>query len=271
LTGFSDRLRLRHRLWWQAQLDWRRPPTWVLAVHGQRDLHTLRRHDDPDAAWRCCDHWPRKLLNKWNARQFAIRHDVAVPSLYAFVGRGRRVGPAPARHVIRPLIGSNKEGVQVIIDGQDVLRDRPPVPARGPCLVEEFIPGEDLFPLEYKCHVFGARVGAIQVFERRAGRAFEPFERFYGPDWSDFPVDMGISNGAGEWRPPPPFLGELLELCARLGPAVGTYMRIDFFGGPSGPVFNEFSSTPSIKELPFTPYCDELFGQMWDDAFAGAT
>jgi hypothetical protein len=59
----------------------------------------------------------------------------------------------------------------------------------------------------------------------------------------------------------------MLGMAMRLSEAIGTYMRIDFFDGAAGAVFNEFSSTPQVQTLPYTRHCDEMFGALWQQRF----
>lgn len=171
-------------------------------------------------------------------------------------------------------------------DGRDLLTEQPLAPsavqahlaggrghAAGPYLVEQFIEREDgsgRLPIEYKCHTFGSQVAAIQRTDRAHGGDRGTTHRFYRPDWSLF--DDPMSTAVPLTRPvaAPPFLESLVETAGRLGQAVGTYVRIDFFGSCSGIVFNEFSSTPAIKRPKFTPHCRELFGAMWDATFPDA-
>jgi hypothetical protein len=243
---------------------------------------------DGEEEWRCCGRWQRKLLHKWNARQLAVRHGVPVPELYAYVPSSRRlrVESLPARYVLRPVIGTRGHGVVVMVDGRDLLTEKCLSPAalrahladqarsgRGPYLVEQFVSREearDQLPLEYKCHTFGGRIEAIQVVERRNGLPGGSTHRYYHPDWSRFDDPMDLVVPLAPEQPAPPFLGEMLEAAGALGAFIGTYMRIDFFGSDSGLVFNEFSSTPAIKRLKFTPYCNELFGEVWQETCSGA-
>jgi D-alanine-D-alanine ligase-like ATP-grasp enzyme len=142
-----------------------------------------------------------------------------------------------------------------------------------PILIEELIRPPDegrRLPLEFKCHVFGDEVAAIQVVERVDIHKEETKHRYYTPRWETFPDPMSYSLPLADVIQPPPRLDELAELATRLGVALGTYMRVDFFLSDRGWVFNEFSSIPAGGER-MTPYCDELFGALWAEKFAHAT
>ena len=284
---FSERLALRRERWWGRPFRWAGADSYRDALHRFRERFALRSRTDPEAAWRCCPHWPRTLVNKWNSREFAQKHDCRVPALY---WHGRRIAALPfaqlpARYVIRPVWGTAASGVYVVADGRELLRNLPaPVAAirrrllrdhgpvaATPLLVEEFVAaddGEAPFPVEYKCHTFGDTVAAVQVLERTG--QLTGLHRYYTPDWSAFPDVMDTSYPQAPERDRPRCLDDMLAAAARLGQAVGTYMRVDFFGNAEGAVFNEFSSTPQVRALQYTRYCDQLFGALWQQRFPDA-
>jgi hypothetical protein len=115
-------------------------------------------------------------------------------------------------------------------------------------------------PIELKLHTFGPVVAAIERNDRRPAQPAA--HRYYTPAWVPFDDPMNteimIDRVVEE---APPVLEEMLALAARIGAAIGTYVRIDFFHGAGGLVFNEFAATPGPGK--FTPYCDELFGRLW--------
>jgi len=285
--AFSDRLLKRRELWWGRPCRWIRPRSYEDAVHRTRERFALRSRSEPDAAWRCCPHWQRTLMSKWNGREFVRKHGCRVPELY-WHGRsiaGIPFASLPSRYVVRPLWGGGQMKVHVVVDGRDLLADAPATTsmvrrrllrehgpwALTPVLIEEFVPAEgrsDAMPSEYKCHTFGRTVGAVQVIER-TGRQAGP-HRFYTPGWEPFPDAMSGRYPVAPPRPAPHFLAEMLDAATRLGEAIGTYMRIDFFGSDAGAVFNEFSSTPQLSDLPFSPECEELLASLWEREFPDA-
>jgi hypothetical protein len=128
--------------------------------------------------------------------------------------------------------------------------------------------GEYRLPLEFKCHLFGDAVVLVEVLERKG--PLPPDYRYYTPNWEPFDAVRGIPGAPMEAIDPPPGLDELLRLAVRLGTAVGTYMRTDFFLTDKGWVFDEFSSTP-LDCIYYTPACQQLFGELWDEKFPRAT
>ena len=279
---FSERLLRRHELWWEGGVRLAQVGSYRPALDGRRELRRRRSRNDPEATWRCCARWPRSLLNKWNGREFAARHGAPLPDLYCYCRSARQIprDSLPNRYVVRSLFGSNAEGVRVMVDGRDLLRaeaspsdigrggPRRSAGGRGPYLVEQFVgAGNERtpFPVEFKCHTFAGRVVAVQVGERTPCDPLMTRVRYYRPDWTDFDDRMDLREPLTASVPRPDFLREMLDLSSRIGAAIGTYMRIDFLAGEAGWVFNEFSSTPMIRHLCYTPTCNTLLGKFWDE------
>lgn len=272
---FTERIERRRALWWGAPTGppWRRV---VEVYHRRRERLHLRRPGDPDEAWRCCAYWPRTLVNKWNGRLFAQQHGARVPELY-YHGRAPSaevIAGLPEQIAIRPLGEHSGNGV-VVLDGEfELMTCRPLVrpalaavlPRNTDLLIEERILDEDGaagLPVEYKLHVFGDKVGAVQVIQRIGGRAHH---RFYTQKWEPI-ADPMYRSRQDELRFAPNCFDEMLAVATRIGPIVGTYLRVDFFASTRGAMFNEFSSVPKTN---FTPYCDELFGRLWQEASGDA-
>jgi len=279
LGPYARRIVRRHGLWWAPGRRWWSLRWWRDALHRRRERSIVRAEADPAEAWRCCEHWQRTLVNKRLSRVFAAAHGVRVPELY---WRGPRTDAPleslPRRFVIRPERGAARRGVHVVRDGIDLLRGEPATvealrarlardeaeARRVPILVEALVPAEGdaaRLPFEYKCQTFAGEVVAIEHFARSSIRAYR--HRYYTPGWRSFepPTDPGIAPA--EQVDPPWFLGEMLDAASRLGRALGTYMRIDFFGSDRGCVFNEFSSTPDYRNLSVSRTTDELFEAAW--------
>ena len=190
----------------------------------------------------------------------------------------------PPAFVIRPLWGTSRHGVFVVARGRDLLRGAAfsvselhrSIRRAGklawtlPVMAEEFVRSEDgqyRLPIEYKCYTFGDTIGAVQVIEREGVRTAR--HGFYTPHWEMFEDAMNTELPPAGRRDPPSCLAEMIALAARLGGAVGTFMRVDFFATEHGCVFNEFASTPGGGHR-FTPFCNELFGALWEEKFPHA-
>jgi hypothetical protein len=280
---FSQRIDQRLDLWWGYRRRRGERLTVRYHPHHLRERFARRRRDDPDDAWHCCGFWPRTLINKWNSREFVAKHGGRIPNLYWCVRlpSRRRLRRLPAQFVLRPIAGTSRHGVHVVSNGHDLLRGVPFTGAEVrrsilgsgkmgwtiPILAEELVRAEDSvgrLPIEYKCHTFGDVVAAVQVLERTGMRARD--HRFYTPEWQPFADPMNTELPQAKLRDPPRCLREMLNLASRLGAAVGTYMRIDFFAADVGCVFNEFASAPHY----FTPFADEFFCALWDEKFPAA-
>ena len=257
------------------------------AIHRLRERRTFHQRDQPEEAWRCCEVWQRNLINKWNSREFAARHGCLLPELY-WHGTNPAAAPfesLPEEFVIRAVRSASKESVHVVSGGRELLRGEPASPrrlrerlpragmVRRPVmhLIEEFARSEDGgggIPPNYKCHAFGGHVAAVYYVESAGPGEWR--QRYYTPDWQPFDDRMNTFVPEAELREPPGCLEEMVRLAGRMGAELGTYMRIDFFATDRGCVFNEFSSVP-VGGRENTPYCDELFGELWAEHVPHAT
>lgn len=273
--AFSARVRRRYELYWRRR-------RFSLHTRGVCQLTYLDR-DRPLADWHCCPFWQRKLSNKWNSREFALKLGCAVPQLY---WSGTAVdqlpfGDLPDRYVVRVVVGHSRKGVLVLDRGVDLLtgerhdvaslrleiRRRARGLPRRRILVEEFVPPEPgstaRIPRDYKCYVFGDRIGAIQVMERGPqGFKVDAFDA----DWNRLP-HLHRTNVAADVEPlPPACLEEIRSVARTLGSAFGSFVRVDLYAGPQGALFGEFTSTPS-KGLGWTDFADRHLGDLWQLVF----
>jgi hypothetical protein len=274
----------RRWLWWGKPRRWWHPRTYLDGLHRQREWRTFRRRDDPDAAWRCCEYWPRTLINKWNGREFAAKHGCRLPELY---WRGAATDVPlerlPASLVIRPMQGYESLNVIAIAGGRDLLHDRSAAPSELrkvlrqrrrlnwglPVMAEEFVQTpsrEHGLPLEFKCHVFGDTVAAIEVHERTGPSP--TVCRYYTSTWE--PIESGMPGTPMRLIDAPDGLDELRRISLRISTAVGTYMRVDFFLANGGWVFNEFSSTP-LDHRHYRPAFSERLTRLWQEKCPHAT
>ncbi|HEY2386770.1 MAG TPA: ATP-grasp fold amidoligase family protein [Candidatus Binatia bacterium] len=246
-----------------------------------------RRHTDPDDRWHCCEFWQRSLANKWNAREFARKHGCRVPEMYWC---GRRVGripfdDLPSTYVLKSAFGKSGDRVYVMRDGTDVLHQRTFTATglrahlRGsfaqvplvPILIEEFMGEESSAALatDYKVHVFGDVVGAIEVVHKLSAKS--ETSTFYTPTWGAFDYPFTApAYPAGSYEPPPPCLDEMLRHARALGVAYGTFVRADFYATRRGCVFGEFSTTPNSGN-DFSDEANRYLGALWQRHFPDAT
>lgn len=280
LVTFSDRLRRRNQLWWDAG---RKVPN--MSVHRFLDRVRLRSRHAPVDEWRCCRHWQRSLLNKWNSREFAALHGVRVPDLY-WHGRDALqlpINDLPEHFVLRPAWGERTKGTFVVSGNTDLVsgrtfRDRDElrsavIAGRGrfglfPLLAEEFMTtpeGNYEAGLEYKFHMFGEHAGPIMTFIRRGETKWL---RHYTPDWQVIDEVFHTSCPLDEPSPRPEQLEEMKSIAARLGAAFGTFVRVDLYLTSRGVFFGEYSSVPGgYKD--YTPFADDYLGRLWEKFIPG--
>ena len=117
---------------------------------------------------------------------------------------------------------------------------------------------------EYKFHVFGSRIAAIEAQER-AGRK-PVMQRQFDAHWNPVPqpIHTRVASGGGFDRPPR--LDEMIRCVQRLGVAFGTYVRVDCYATNRGPVFSEFSSTPGAGKQ-YTSFGDDYLGRFWNEVY----
>ena len=122
--GFKQRLKRRRAKWWGHPFRWTSAASYTRIPHRLAERVAWRSANDPDEAWRCCNAWPRTLINKWNRRQYALKHGCRVADLYWFGRSPRRIpfDALPPQFVIRPVHGYGRRGVLVVADGQELLR-----------------------------------------------------------------------------------------------------------------------------------------------------
>jgi hypothetical protein len=277
---FSERLRRRNRLWWDAGQKLPR-----VSLHRFLDRVQLRSRHTPVEDWRCCGRWQRCLLNKWNSREFAALHGVAVPELY-WHGRDAAQLPAedlPEHFVIRPAWGERTKGAWVVSGNTDLVSGRryanraelkaAVIAGRGrfglfPLLAEEFMTtpeGKHEAGLEYKFHMFGGHTGPIMTFIRRGETKWL---RHYTPEWDLIDEVFHTSCPLDEIAVKPEQLDEMNSIATRLGAAFGTFVRVDLYLTSSGIFFGEYSSVPGgYKD--YTPFADDYLGRLWEKHIPG--
>jgi hypothetical protein len=189
------------------------------------------------------------------------------------------LGDFPEAFVIRPSFNAARIGVYVMVGGFDLLTrvaytreelrtrllQHPRRRSDPLWLVEQFIESENgggELPVEYKCHTFGGKVGAVEVVLRKGGD-IPPKFGFFTPEWSK------LSHGYRtklelDWIDPPKHLDEILECASRLSKVYETYVRSDFYSSDEGCVFGEFSSVPGNGH-DYTDSLNGYFERLWQE------
>jgi hypothetical protein len=279
---FSERIRRRNTLFWKTRR---------LGFHGKgRCLLTYLDRNDPIETWHCCDLWQRKLANKSNSREFAVKHGCRVPELY-WSGQNLDEVPfasLPDRYVLRPNVGHSKKGVFVMENGVNLLdgktysrqqliaelrRGLKPLTRRR-VLVESFVQpegGSIPRPIEFQAYTFGSKIAAIQRVERFLSPENKwRFEvRVMDENWESIPPLHIMTHPPNLPPVPPPECFEEMKSWARtLGQAYGTFVRIDMYASNVGCVFGEFAATP-LGGSQFTEFGNQYLEDLWEETFPG--
>lgn len=138
-------------------------------------------------------------------------------------------------------------------------------------IVEDLI--EDSFgfdvPLDYKVYAFAT--GTPIVMQRYAP-SHKPREQwafeFYNPNGDPLgPIRLNTVGNRGNILQPPECLDDIFKMARQMvGTAQASFMRVDMYATPKGPVFGEFTPVPNNANEGFEPEFDALLGQMWDDS-----
>jgi hypothetical protein len=269
--SFSSRIKRRHHEYWRRR--------WFTLHQNAFCQLGYRTRDDSFEKWHCCPLWQRKLTNKWNSREFALKLGCRVPELF-WSGISVDDSPfsqLPVRYVMRGVTGFSGRAVLVLDRGRNLLNGEPYDHARirdamrphvggypsRRLLVEEFLPPEphaasDL-PRDYKVFAFGDRIGAIQIIERRPERFVMGFDE----SWKPMPALRKKRATPLEVVPPrPDCLDEMLSVVRKIGAAYGSFVRVDMYVAASGAVFGELTGTPS-EGNGYSDFADKYFGELW--------
>jgi len=263
---FPARIRARHKIFWSDPLA--------------EDVRNDKMDKmDPLEKWMDVPNWQRKLSNKFNAREFAKMQGCQVPDLY---WKGRDIdsidfSSLPAQYVIRPTIGHSANLVYLMKNGLNLFDNKTYTPdeikqdlkkainnvSHLEFLFEEFVQteaGEYSIPNDYKFLCFRGVIASIAVIDRVSPKL--GYSRFYNENWQKMKKIHFKYPGKEELQPPL-CLNEMLSHAKKLSKAYGIFVRLDFFATNKGPVFGEFTPTPSIGKG-FTPYGKKLLLDYWD-------
>lgn len=269
---YSDYIKNNYTKWWGKNRDI------YCSQNLSECIETIYSHKDDVKTFRCCPLWQRRLTNKLSSREFAIKYNVPVPALYWY-GKNADEIPfdrLPQDYVIKTSFGSSSTDVIPVSKGLDIFDNKPCTPDQvkgkfresmsgvfpyGYIMVEEFVmpPPGGILCKDYKCHVFAGNVAYIEVIDRING-----VDKWYTPDWSEPPRELGTGKfEPAPFEPPPRHLQDLITYAERLGRAYGPeYVRIDFYLNDKGCVFGEFTATPNAG-LGMTAYGNRKLGKLW--------
>jgi hypothetical protein len=226
----------------------------------------------------------RRLTDKAFSYQLVKKAGVPIPTLYdessscyfeikpeytaSFVAKARR--------------GHSGKEVMCIHQGIDLFTGQAPNSAafnqillrkNSGYLVEQFIPaqcGSYEVVESFKVFYFGAAGMVVRYVRERFDtkkRTIQALaQSFYDEQWQyvETPLSHYVKQGPAIAKPI--YLPELLKYANIAGDLVGSFVRVDFFMSPTGPVFNEFCLYP-FNGRHFTDYGERYFARMWQQGF----
>jgi hypothetical protein len=272
---FSERIQRRYQTFWKTRR---------LGFHGKgRCLLTYLDREAPLQKWHCCDLWQRKLSNKWNSREFAVKHGCRVPELY-WCGRNVERIPfasLPSHYVLRPVVGHSSRGAYVMANGLNLLDGTSHTSSelvkrlqeslrpwtRRRVLVEEFVRSETgtyRLPIDYKWYMFGDRVAAILYLDKQD----EVKGEYLDENWEVLPSLNPMYSWPKDEAPPakPQCFDEMTSYAKTLGLAYESFVRVDLYASDRGCMFGEFAATPALGRG-FTEFCNRYFEDLWQETF----
>lgn len=263
---FEYLIQKRHKKFWKAR-------------NAERVRNTMMNASDPIEKWKDVKNWQRKLSNKYNAREFALKHDCKVAKLY-WKGRDYNnidFDKLPENYVIKPTVGHSCGLVFLMKNSCNLMDKKTYSPEKikevmatalhenqdTVFLIEEFVrteDGEHKIPDDYKFYMFAGQIGCIQVINRL--NCSQGFTSWYDENWNSI-SNLTTNYSDGEVQLPPKCLPEMIETAGRLSKSYKIFCRIDFYATDQGAVFGEFTPTPALGKN-FTPLGDKLLADYWD-------
>lgn len=262
---FSNRIIKRHNTFWKDK-------------NAETVRNTLTNATAPLEQWKDVKNWQRKLSNKYNAREFAKKHNCKVPDLY-WKGRNydtNNFAELPLNYVIRPTSGHSLQCVFLFSNSTNLLDEKTYIKEDiirildkalqkdhfTEFLFEEFVRTEDgeyKIPDDYKFYMFNGEIACIQVINRLS--CAKGFTAWYDENWVLL-SNLTVNYPDGKRQPAPACLPEMIAAAKTLSRAYKIFCRIDFYATDKGAVFGEFTPTPALGKG-FTKDGDKLLAAYW--------
>ncbi|MFV8279931.1 ATP-grasp fold amidoligase family protein [Christiangramia marina] len=260
---------------------------WEIFWRDATDLHLIEDKFDRQHSmetWKNIENWQRRLENKYNAKQFALKFGCKVAKLY---WHGKKedfenldINNLPENYIIKPLFGESSKNIFLMKNGCNLFdsKEYTPKSLRNEInalfnsqddleiIIEEFIPNENgdfVIPDDYKFYCFNGTILFLQVNKRKGIN--KDRITFYNEDWK-FIKRKILNEKAASIKKidvPPSCLKEMVEDVKKLSEVYGLFVRIDFYATAKGPVFGEFTATPR-RGKHFTRYGSRRLIKMWD-------
>jgi hypothetical protein len=211
---FSNRILNRHNQFWKDK-------------NAETVRNTLMDAAAPGEKWKDVKNWQRKLSNKYNAREFAKKHNCKVPELY-WKGRDSNninFDALPKNYVIRPTTGHSLHCVFLFSDSINLMNGKTYIKEdvtqilgkalninlHTEFLIEEFVRTEDgeyKIPDDYKFYMFNGEIACIQVINRLS--CSKGFTTWYDENWNVLP-NLTVNYPDGKTQQAPKCLPQMTE------------------------------------------------------------
>lgn len=278
-------IRRKFERWSKNKFERRILRRWEIFWRDARDLHLIDEKleaADSMETWTNIENWQRRLENKYNAKQFAIKHGCKVAELY-WQGNKKQfsqldLDSLPENYTIKPIFGESTKNVFLMRKGYNLFNSRFYTPdilrkelnklfdsIEGlEILIEEFLPNEKreyVVPSDYRFYTYNGKILFIQLDKRR-GLEKEQVS-FYTPKWDLIRKKILKDATVTVYDPPPLCLEKMITDVKRLSKEYKTFVRIDFYASQGEAVFGEFTATPR-KGKDTTQFGSRILIQMWD-------
>lgn len=232
--------------------------------------------------WKNSFAWQRRLENKLNAKEFALKAGIKVAKK---IWSGRKedfqtinLSILPETFTIKPVRGEASKNIFLMNSGYNLF-DRKNYSGTelrsavsdlylkkdiSEIIIEEFLPNEDgeiLVPNDYRFYTFNGNILFIQLDKRKS------FEKdsvsFYDENWNLIRKKVLVDAVVDNFEPAPNCLPEMIKEVKKLSRHYETFVRIDFYATNRGAVFGEFTPTPRKGKF-LTKYGNENLIIAWD-------
>lgn len=234
--------------------------------------------NDPIEKWKEGYLWQRKLSNKFNSREFALKHGCRVPQLY-WKGKDIRqcdFTQLPPQFVIKPTNGHSSRNIFLMKEGFNVMDQQTyseaelinavsqiPLQPYADIIIEEFIRSEDgeyRIPTDYKVYIFNEHIAVIGVVNRLPQN--QGLSSFYDERWKKL-ENYNQAYPHAPYQQPPHCLPEIIAQAKMMSRLYELFVRVDFYASDKGAVFGEITPTPAMGKN-FTPAAVKKFIRYWD-------
>ncbi len=235
--------------------------------------------------WKDGKYWQIRLINKWNAKEFAKKMNFRVAKFY-WHGKLEdfqhfQLDSIPKHFIVKPIDGYSSKNIFIMTDGLNLFDGkrysnselRKEINslynsiADLELIIEEFIPDEEgnyTVPKDYRFYMFNGHIEFIRV-DTRSDKTVENVS-YYSEDWNliDKKV-LSFSNTTIKQSVPKHF-DDMKEMAIRLSKEYEIFVRVDLYSSIDGAVFGELTATPRAGNG-YTKYASKRLIKAWDDNY----